>query len=236
MCCVVHDLAASQSKTQGKAISAHMSCSNVADKWVTNVYKIHRFPFEVDLKSQLALKEATATLAAYFMSIYFFSFWEEELFDPSGERKGEWLLQSSNYPQKIHKTCKQHFICQINYMPWHIYAIPWYLATHFTAQKWIKCCPRRQQGLVEELKPALLHSPCGAKHGDCARPRLWSLWWVLMANGSAAAAAPSSAPLPVPAGPTMPSSMCYCFCQSTKLCHLIKLYGAGSFIPLHLLN
>lgn len=30
----------------------------------------------MDLKSQLVLKEATATLAAYFISIYFFSFWE----------------------------------------------------------------------------------------------------------------------------------------------------------------
>lgn len=35
------------------------------------MYKIHKLPSEVDLKAQLVGGETTATLAAYFMSIYF---------------------------------------------------------------------------------------------------------------------------------------------------------------------
>jgi len=49
-CCAVLGPTASRSETQGEAVSAHTSCSSVADKQVTNVYKIHKVQLEVDLE------------------------------------------------------------------------------------------------------------------------------------------------------------------------------------------
>ena len=130
----MQDLAASRCEVRGKAISSQGSCRNVADKWVTNVRKIHRLPSEVDFKAQLVLGETTATLAAYFVSIYFLSLWKFNPFDPSGERKAEGLLQSNNHQHKIPKACKQNFVFQINYTPWHTYVILWCSAPHFITQ------------------------------------------------------------------------------------------------------